>query len=107
MTTYTAPMTMQDGVDVFVHDPVRTADELAELIRDISDFGLLQLTAITSGGVEFWPDGRSDATSADHWRCRFLAPEPGTSDNSHVHGLLGVLSAAGIDWVKIEGLPQR
>lgn len=92
-----------DGVDVFVHWAGTDADALAARVRQ-STAGGLELKMITNRGVKVWPGGLPETFCVDHWRCRFLAAEPGGASGPGMVALLGRLVAAGVDVVKTEGL---
>ena len=93
------------GVDVFVHhdadrDPAALADQLCRLLP-----GTVQLKMITNRGVKVWPEGLPETFCTDHWRCRFTATDPKQGiDHDAVVGLLAVLAATGVDFVKTEHL---
>lgn len=93
-----------DGVDVFVHAPGVSPEELAEQVRVAAGGHSLALQLITNRGVKVWPGGVPETFCTDHWRCRFLAPAEGAAARSQVTELLGRLDRAGVDWVKTEGL---
>jgi isocitrate dehydrogenase len=93
-----------DGVDVFVHAGGAEPAGLADLLRRAAGDAALQLAMITSRGTKVWPDGIPETTTVDHWRCRFLASEPGAARHADVVDLLGRLDGSGVDFVKTEGL---
>ncbi|MBZ5734980.1 NADP-dependent isocitrate dehydrogenase [Nocardioides sp. TRM66260-LWL] len=92
-----------DGVDVFVDHPDRDPDALAAALAAADD-GPLSLALITNRGVKVWPDGLPETFCTDHFRCRFLAADPGTATQAQVVALLHRLEQAGVDVVKTEGL---
>jgi isocitrate dehydrogenase len=92
-----------DGVDVFVHWPGGEPDALAARLRD-GTAGGLELKMITNRGVKVWPEGLPETFCVDHWRCRFLAGEPGSATGAGTVELLGRLVEAGVDVIKTEGL---
>jgi isocitrate dehydrogenase len=91
------------GVDLFLHwrgdGPGALAAALAPLGSDD-----LALTMITNRGVKVWPDGLPETFCTDHWRCRFQAPAGAATDHARLVALLGRAAAAGLDFVKTEGL---
>ena len=92
------------GVDVFLHWRDGNPDRLARLLAPASD-GDLALTMITNRGVKVWPGGVPETFCTDHWRCRFLSPQPGLPiRHGHIIGLLGRVEAAGLDFIKCENL---
>jgi isocitrate dehydrogenase len=114
------------GVDLFLDWLDGTADQLAEVLRRLG--GDLALTLISDRGVKVWPDGLPETYVTGHWRCRFMAPRPGTPppalarvspaqsganqraahDAAISHGqiidLLQRVVAAGFDFIKTENL---
>jgi isocitrate dehydrogenase len=93
-----------DGIDVFVDRRERDPDALAAKLNQAAEGAFLQLRMITNRGVKVWPDGIPETFCTDHWRCRFLAPDEGTAQRSHVIELLQRLDRAEVDFVKTEGL---
>jgi isocitrate dehydrogenase len=92
------------GVDVFVHWPPGSPDELAGRLRAAS-ISPLGLQMITNRGVKVWPESLPETFLTDHWRCRFQ-PDGQNREISHrdIVELLGRLEAAGIDFIKTEHL---
>ena len=65
----------------------------------------LELKAITNRGTKVWPEGSPETFCTDHWCCRFLSPQPqGAVTHAQVAALLGRCAAAGLDFIKTEGL---
>lgn len=93
-----------DGVDVFLHAADIRPEELAARIKAVTGDSWLQLKMITNRGVKVWPDGLPETFCVDHWRARFHSPEPGYASGTDVVNLLSRLAAAGLDFVKTEGL---
>lgn len=98
------------GMDVFIDDPKRSADELGAQLMALSK-GNLKLKMITNRGVKVFPDGMPETFCTDHWRCRFVNRE----NPKDVHQMLNVskhdildllrtLTEADIDVVKTENL---
>ena len=89
------------GVDVFLHwrdgSPAQLAHSLGPAGSDD-----LALTMITNRGVKVWPGGMPETFCTDHWRCRFMSPEP--IRHAQIIGLLGRVEAAGLDFIKCENL---
>jgi isocitrate dehydrogenase len=65
---------------------------------------IIDLKMITNRGVKVWPDGLPETFCTDHWRVRYLAKPDRPFDHATIAGLLGKLSAMGIDFIKTEGL---
>jgi isocitrate dehydrogenase len=92
------------GVDVFVHQASAKPDELAAAIESLG-LTTLRLQMITNRGVKVWPQGFPETFCTDHWRCRFMAAEPGGEvAPADVVALLGALVGHGIDVIKTENL---
>jgi isocitrate dehydrogenase len=101
-----APAKAMDGVDVFVDwaDDGRDPDALARRLQAAAGDAALGLQMISNRGLKVWPAGLEETLCTDHWRCRFTAPEAGQARRADVVDLLRRLDAAGIDWIKTEGL---
>ncbi|MFY9551037.1 MAG: NADP-dependent isocitrate dehydrogenase [Thermoanaerobaculia bacterium] len=91
------------GVDVYVAWPSRDTDALAEKLQPLAG-PQFQLTMITARGIKVWPNGLPETVRSDQSRCRFLAANGGAVAGSEVVGLLSRLDAAGLGFVKTEGL---
>lgn len=92
------------GVDVFVHDAVTGADDLARRLQACHAEGL-RLQMITNRGVKVWPGGFPETFCTDHWRCRFVGDEGADPvAPPDIIGLLGALINAGVDVIKTENL---
>ena len=92
------------GVDVFLDWHSGNANELGETFKRVSGDGL-ELTMITNRGAKVWPDGLPETFCTDHWRCRFMAPERGTTiRHEQIIELLQRVDEAGFDFIKIENL---
>jgi isocitrate dehydrogenase len=89
------------GVDIFVHDGVHTANQLAEKLLPLN--GKLELSMITNRGIKVWPGGFEETFCTDHWRCRFKCPS-GIAQNADVADLLLKAVQAGVDVIKTENL---
>lgn len=94
------------GVDVFVHQSVLSADDLAAQLQASNTAALqLQLQMITNRGVKVWPGGFPETFCTDHWRCRFVAStDSGTITQRDIVTLLAALTDAGVDVIKTENL---
>ncbi len=92
------------GVDVFLDWHSGTPDELGELFKDVSGYGL-ELTMITNRGAKVWPGGMPETFCTDHWRCRFVAPDRGAPiSHTEIIALLQRIDEAGFDFIKTENL---
>jgi isocitrate dehydrogenase len=92
------------GVDVFLDWRNGNANELGETFKQVSGDGL-ELVAITNRGARVWPEGLPETFCTDHWRCRFLAPQRGTTiGHEQVIELLQRVNRAGFDFIKTENL---
>jgi len=91
------------GVDLFVHWPGTSPDELAVLVQRIA-LPDVQLSMITNRGIKVWPEGFSETFCTDHWRCRFKHRTGGVISKEHIIQLLDNANGAGIDIIKTENL---
>lgn len=92
------------GVDVFLDWHSGTADDLGEAFKRVSGDGL-ELKMITNRGAKVWPEGLSETFCTDHWRCRFMAPQPNqTISHDKIVSLLQRVHEAGYDFIKTENL---
>lgn len=92
------------GVDIFVQEDNRTPSILAEklmlAIRNLP----LELQMVTNRGVKVWPQGMSETFCTDHWRCRMVTRNGGTSNPAVNWMLLKSLAENGIEVIKSENL---
>jgi isocitrate dehydrogenase len=93
-----------DGVDVFIHEANRDPEALANTLLEATEGTVLKLDMISNRGLKVWPGGVPETFCVDHWRCRFITPNPGDARHEHVVDVLGRLERAGIDFIKLEGL---
>jgi isocitrate dehydrogenase len=92
------------GNDVFLDWTGGTPDDLAGLLVNVAPPGM-RLSMITNRGQKVWPDGMPETFCVDHWRCRFLATQKGGAvTKAQVIELLQRVDAAGLDFIKTEGL---
>jgi isocitrate dehydrogenase len=103
LTPRPIPVKEQVGIDVFVEwrGPV---DELGRLLEQHAGPDL-RLVMISNRGQKVYPGGHPETFCVDHWRCRF---QPVAEDGEYRTGdgidLLGRLDAAGLPFLKTEGL---
>lgn len=92
------------GVDLFLDWSGGRAEDLAKLVLPLGGAGL-ELKAISNRGTKVWPEGSPETFCTDHWCCRFLGQE-GRAAVTHeqIVALLARTAAAGLDFVKTEGL---
>jgi isocitrate dehydrogenase len=90
------------GVDVFVNWE-GDAKELARRVGPLAAAGL-GLTTISNRGIKVWPDGFPETMQTEHWQCRFLARDSGTTTSAELAALLGRAAEAGVDFIKTENL---
>jgi isocitrate dehydrogenase len=93
----------QLGVDVFLHWRDGSPDDLAHLLLPHA-IPSLQLDMVSNRGQKVWPEGSPETLTTDHWRCRFLAPDGGTTTARDVVALQQRLVDAGLEPIKTEGL---
>src|SRR5207248_3691723 len=92
------------GVDVFLDWYDGTPDELGESFKQVSGDGL-ELTVITNRGAKVWPKGMPETFCTDHWRCRFLSSDKGSSiKHAQIIALLKHIAEQGFDFIKTENL---
>ncbi|MBZ0289865.1 MAG: NADP-dependent isocitrate dehydrogenase, partial [Anaerolineae bacterium] len=92
------------GVDVFLDYKPRDPQQLGDRLQHTSDDGL-KLVMITNRGVKVWPGGLPETFCTDHWRCRFMAAENGsTITHSQIIDLLRRVCEAGFEFIKTEHL---
>lgn len=92
------------GVDVFVDWSSGSADDLGELLKKVKSDGL-KLTQISNRGEAVWPNGHPETFCTDHWRCRYIAENPGeTVNRSQILSLLEKIDESGFDFIKTEHL---
>lgn len=91
------------GVDLFVHWPGSSPDELAGLMQSVT-VGQVSLSMITNRGIKVWPEGFEETFCTDHWRCRYKPSAGGNIAKQDIISLLEKAEAAGIDVVKTENL---
>jgi isocitrate dehydrogenase len=90
------------GVDVFV-DSRLPVEALAKAVEGCA--GSLDLVMITNRGQKVYPGGLPETYCVDHWRCRFQDRQPGRPvAHEEVIALLSRLAAAGLPFIKTEGL---
>jgi isocitrate dehydrogenase len=92
-----------EGVDLFVQWQGKNPDELAGLIKEISQ-AEAQLTMITNRGIKVWPDGFNETFCTDHWRCRFKPSNGMQLTKQTIIDLLAKAEAKGLDTIKTENL---
>lgn len=91
------------GIDVFI-DSRQTVETLAKALEEIAGPDL-ELVMITNRGQKVYPGGLPETFCVDHWRCRFQGQEPDRPvAYEQVIALLSRLGAAGLPFIKTEGL---
>ena len=92
------------GVDVFVNWD-GGAEDLARRVGPLGSTAAgLGLTTISNRGIKVWPDGFPETMQTEHWQCRFLARDSGTTTPAELAALLGRAVEAGVDFIKTENL---
>ena len=92
------------GVDVFVNWD-GGAEDLAQRVGPLGSTAAgLGLTTISNRGIKVWPDGFPETMQTEHWQCRFLARDSGTTTPAELAALLGRAVEAGVDFIKTENL---
>ncbi len=92
------------GVDVFLDFSTGGPEDLGLLLKKVPGSDM-KLMFISNRGVKVWPDGNPETYCTDHWRCRFMPTNDGTSiNNSQIIDLLEKINDAGFDFIKTENL---
>lgn len=91
------------GVDLFVHWNGISADELAQIVKQINTADV-NLSMITNRGIKVYPDGFPETFCTDHWRCRFKPLEGKLMTNKDILQLLQNAVNNHIDIIKTENL---
>jgi isocitrate dehydrogenase len=94
------------GVDVFLDwaDGDRSPDRLGAQLEGACEETGWVLTMLTNRGVKVYPEGLPETFLTDHWRCRFLPTDGGSTSFARVLTLLGRLHDAGLEIIKTEHL---
>jgi isocitrate dehydrogenase len=92
------------GVDVFLNydEDGRDPDALGARMDTVST-GSLKLKVISNRGVQVYPDGKPETFKSDHWIVRFKGTNKSVS-HADIIELLGSISDAGLDFIKMENL---
>jgi len=91
------------GIDVFI-DSRQPVETLAKALEDSAGPDL-ELVMITNRGQKVYPGGLPETFCVDHWRCRFQGNQPDRPvQYEQVIALLSRLAAAGLPFIKTEGL---
>jgi isocitrate dehydrogenase len=92
------------GADIFIAFLGRPP-ELAEKLQPLAGDGL-NLEMISNRGMKVWPGGMEETFTVDVFRCRFQLPEgqAGSAPHRAIISLLERITAAGLEFVKMEGL---
>lgn len=91
------------GVDLFVHWPGTSADELAGIINQLNT-SEYELTMITNRGIKVWPEGFEETFCTDHWRCRFKPNANHVFTQGDIIALMIKAVSLNIDVIKTENL---
>ena len=93
----------QVGIDVFL-EFAGTPDELGAKLEEHGGPDL-KLVMISNRGQKVYPGGAPETFCTDHWRCRFQPVSDGAPMATRRQiDLLGRLNAAGMSFIKTEGL---
>ena len=91
------------GVDLFVHWNGKSADELAEKVKELN-LDHVELSMITNRGIKVYPDGFPETFCTDHWRCRFKPTNGKHLTARQIITLLQLAELHEIDVIKTENL---
>ena len=92
------------GVDLFVHYPGSSPNQLAEIVKQLEKDNGAKLSMITNRGIKVWPEGFEETFCTDHWRCRFKPAEGVNMTKMLIVELLEHADALNIDTIKTENL---
>jgi isocitrate dehydrogenase len=94
------------GVDVFV-ETQWTANQLGGLLTKVGEQSGFKLKMISNRGTQVFPARGAETDCVDHWRCRFLQPEPnGDVPLQSLDRLLGGIQSVGLRWMHLEKLQE-
>ncbi|MBU3744755.1 MAG: NADP-dependent isocitrate dehydrogenase, partial [Sediminibacterium sp.] len=91
------------GVDIFIRNANRNAEELAGNLKK-NKLPTLDLQMITNRGTKVWPEGFPETFCTDHWRCRFTAPTRQPLYYQDVLQLMEQVHQQGLEIIKPENL---
>jgi isocitrate dehydrogenase len=100
---YPAPKVDLMGMDVFIKEPSRNPNVLAERLKDVPKAGLT-LKMMSNRGAKVWPDYTPETFCVNEFRCRFVDPAGGAIQQKQTVELLGALTEAGLTFSKTECL---
>ena len=92
------------GADVFIEFTGKP-DALAARLQPLEADGL-KLEMLSNRGMAVWPKGLAETFCVDVFRCRFKLPDgtAGVVPHAKITALLDRVTAAGLEFVKLEGL---
>ncbi len=93
------------GIDIFLHDANRSADELAALINQAFKSEHLSLNMITNRGTKVWPNGFPETFCTDHLRFRFkIKDSESVTTYDELISICNRIHKAGLHIIKTENL---
>lgn len=95
-----------DGVDVFICEEDRNANNLGERLINAAKESELELLMITNRGVKVYPNGNPLTFCTDHWRCRFVAKDGKEISGTELIDLQNHINKANLQIIKTENLYQ-
>jgi isocitrate dehydrogenase len=92
------------GADVFIEFTGKP-DALAARLQPLEADGM-KLEMLSNRGMAVWPKGLAETFCVDVFRCRFKLPDgtAGAVPHAKITALLERVTAAGLEFVKLEGL---
>ena len=93
-----------DGVDIFLAEDNRDANQLGEKLMAATADSPLELLMITNRGVKVFPQGNPLTFCTDHWRCRFTARGEASLKPQDLIELQQKVLDAGLEVIKTENL---
>jgi isocitrate dehydrogenase len=91
------------GVDIFLDWTSGSARELGDGVAKLAGESA-ELLLVSNRGALVWPSGHPETFCTDHWCCRFMAKGGGALGADQIVSLLGRISAAGYEFIKVETL---
>jgi len=103
LTERPTPKTDLMGIDVFIKEPSRNPDHLAERLVNVDTKGLT-LKMMSNRGAKVWPGYTPDIFCVNEFRCRFVHPDDQAVQQTQTVDLLVELTKGGLIVAKTESL---
>ncbi len=93
------------GIDIFIESSL-SPEELGKSLEHLAAETATKLKMISNRGTKVYPTTGAMTDCVDHWRCRFILPDPkGDLDDLAIFGLLQRV-ASQHRWMHLEKLPE-